>query len=105
MFVIRDATMQAFRRAALATVRPKLVAAVRETLPDETARLTPTGLDQLCDRVVLRADRYGLHSEHGAYVFLAAALVYGEGFDASEQTAWARDILPDPKMDPAVKAK
>lgn len=104
MLRIRTKSMDAFRSGGIAAARRKIVAALRESRPVETARYGPAELEALCDRGILRADRYDIGTEYNVYVFVGAMLVFGEDFDTNERTKWSRDVLNDAHVDENAKA-
>jgi len=102
---MRPETMDALTAAAIARSREKIVAALRQSLPDETSKCTAAQLHALCDRGITRAAEYGLDTEHSVYVYVAAMLLYGEDFDTNRRSAWSREILTDNGVDADVKVQ
>jgi hypothetical protein len=105
MLLIRKEQFDALRRSALQPVREKFISLLRTKLPRHTAPLSDDSLHALCDKGVVKASGYGLHTEYNVYVFTAAMLVIGENFDRNPATAWSQEILRDRMMEEDIKAK
>jgi hypothetical protein len=104
MLTISTRSLEALSTVARERARPKLIAALRQSLPSETARYIPDELEIYCDRGISRAGQYGFDAEYSAYVYVATTLVYGQDFDRDPRCSRLHSILRA-DVDQQVKAK
>jgi len=102
---LRKHTVEALAAARWDQAIDKILAALRESLPRVAARYRDDDLRPLCDLAIQRAGYYGLDSEHAAYVYAAAMLLYGDDFDLDPRFSRVKSILEDRVVDPVVKVK
>jgi hypothetical protein len=105
MLTISARSLSALSTAAREPARSKLIAALRQSLPNETARYKPDELEIYCDRGISEARQYGFDTEYGAYVYVAAMLVYNEGFDRDPRLSRVHEVLRSNVVDQQMKAK
>ena len=102
---LRAHTVEALSAAAFSRARARIVDALRQSLPAETARYTHLDFEAFCELGVSRARDYGLDTERGAYVYLAAMILYGEDFDIDPRLSRIRAMLENRVVDQEVKGK
>jgi hypothetical protein len=94
MLVIRNAQMNALRKAILSNVEAQAWAEWPE--PHRPA------LEQIRS-AMSRAGSYGLSSKDHLMRFLAVCRTLGIEFDRDSNRAWASEILNDPELTPPLK--
>ncbi len=105
MFTIRKEQMDQFRDERMGQSRARIMARLRQRLPDMVARYQPEELKQLCDRGFYKAAQYEIRIEANVYRFIAAMLFFGEDFDVNPELTWTKDVLPDPLMEEDHKSR
>jgi hypothetical protein len=101
---IRTEQLEPFRRPLLEEYRRRLATHLRVVLHDRVEALGDSALDDVVWRAIERAWACGIDTERAVASFVECAVCYGEAFGATEDTAWAAEILAseldgDAKMD------
>jgi hypothetical protein len=100
---IRHKQQQALQLAKTRESLGRIALALRDSLPDETARYSEEELNRLCRDAVTNGKRYGLVSERSVYVYAACMILFGTDFDTDESFPWTEEVLPSDQTDESSK--
>jgi hypothetical protein len=105
MMRIRAEHYQAYLDQTVGASRQRIMAALRQQLPEDSLRYTDGELGALCDRAMHRAAHYGMTTELNVYYFAGAMICCGEQFEDDPRRTWKVDFLDDPLMGQDLKGK
>ncbi len=105
LWQIRQEQIDALQEASVREAQDRIASALRVLFPEQTARIPEQHLAAFCRRCIERAAAYAMTKEGSVYVFTAASLMYGEGFDAAAAATWTREIFPQPNITEEVKTE
>lgn len=104
MFRLRAEQMDALGRLVLDKFEQRVIAHLREGLPELTDKLTDDELRPRIHRGWKRAKQHGLESQRQAVCYIDACFLLGDDFEQSTRHAWSRAILDDENMPAPDKA-
>ena len=90
--------MDALSAAVLKRFEERMVVHLRRTFPVETRDVNNTDFRRLVHGGIERAESYGVTDNIDLERFLELTVRYGSDFDTRGDTAWAGEILNDPRI-------
>jgi len=101
VFIVRQAQMEAFSRAAIDDFIDLVIARLWDVFPDECRALGPAGLDARVREGLERAARRGIELEYHLRLYVDVVMALGPQFDEDPSVPWAGALLGDPGLGPA----
>ena len=93
MLVIRQAQMEAFRRAALLAFENQMVVHSKDFAPKLCRTIDDTQLREALRRAMDRAGGHGLTNRGPIRLFIELTFHFGSTFDTDPQYPWAAEVL------------
>lgn len=98
MFIVRQAQVEAFSRAAIDDFIERLIARLEEVFPEQSGALGPAGLEARVREGLERAGRWGIEREYHLGLYVDVMMALGPHFDEDPGLPWARAVLSDPGL-------
>lgn len=98
MLTIRPAQIRVFSMVAAKNFEDHMVAHLAEFFPQPYQKLGEAKTRAAIQQGVVKAQKYGIVSEHDVCIYIDMMFEYGNDFDVDPALPWASQVLNDPKI-------
>lgn len=104
MFTIRKEHLEAFRRASMEGFEDRMVAHLKEFLPESCAEMAESEIRRRIQYGIRRASAYSITAEDDVCRYIDLTFAFHPQFDTDPGLPWASETLRDPALrDPSDK--
>ena len=103
MFTIRQQHETAFQESLDAPVVERIIATLKDSLPEETEHLSAEKLSEICDAGLKSAILFGIEKERNICFLIAASILLNGKINAGECARYFSNILTHPDFDEDAK--